>query len=70
MKFLLINPTARYWRVGTRPVLGAPPCSDSRCFRAFYVAAAMPPGVETTIVDEEVEPIDLRRTPISLAFPS
>ena len=59
MKFLLINPTARYWRMEDK----THPRRATQVFRfsmltSLYVAAAMPPGVETTIVDEEVEPID------------
>ena len=58
IKFLLINPTSAIWRVqgGERP-------RQSRFFRfsmlpSLYVAASMPPYVETRIIDEEVEPID------------
>ena len=58
IKFILINPTAAIWRVqgGERP-------RQSRLFRfsmlpSLYVAASMPPYVETRIIDEEVEPID------------
>jgi radical SAM superfamily enzyme YgiQ (UPF0313 family) len=58
IKFLLINPTSPLWRVGK----GERP----RGFRVFrfsmlpslYVAAAMPPYVKTTLIDEDVEPID------------
>ena len=57
MKFLLINPAAPQWRArpGTRPPLA------TRIFRfsmlsSLCVAAAAPPGVETRILDEEVEP--------------
>jgi radical SAM superfamily enzyme YgiQ (UPF0313 family) len=59
LKFLLINPTASFWRVS-----GAKgPKRSTRMFRfsmlsSLTVAAAMPPGVETRILDEEVEPID------------
>jgi radical SAM superfamily enzyme YgiQ (UPF0313 family) len=58
IKFVLINPTSPLRRadVGERP-----PCP--RVFRfsmlpSLYVAASMPPYVETQIVDEDVEPID------------
>ena len=58
IKFLLINPTSPLWRVSAnqRP-------RNSRVFRfsmlpSLYVAASMPPYVETQIVDEDVEPID------------
>jgi radical SAM superfamily enzyme YgiQ (UPF0313 family) len=60
MKVLLINPTAAAWRVQR----SASPPRATRIFRfsmlsSLYVATAMPPGVETRIVDEEVEPVDL-----------
>jgi radical SAM superfamily enzyme YgiQ (UPF0313 family) len=58
VKFVLINPTSPLWRArdGRQP-------SGPRVFRfsmlpSLYVAAAMPPEVETRIVDEDVEPID------------
>lgn len=58
IKFVLINPTSVTWRVqaGERP-------RCSRFFRfsmlsSLYVAASMPPYVETKIIDEDVEPID------------
>lgn len=59
LKFLLINPTADEWRINP----GEKPRKKTRIFRysmlsSLYVAAAMPSCVETTIVDEEVEPID------------
>jgi radical SAM superfamily enzyme YgiQ (UPF0313 family) len=59
LKFLLINPTAEEWRV--QP--GAMARKKTQIFRysmlsSLYVAAAMPPHVRTTIVDEEVEPVD------------
>jgi radical SAM superfamily enzyme YgiQ (UPF0313 family) len=59
IKFLLINPAAPQWRVspGTKPPMA------TRIFRfsmlsSLYVAAAMPPFVDTRLLDEEVEPID------------
>ncbi|MGB2986598.1 MAG: radical SAM protein [Phycisphaerae bacterium] len=58
VKFVLINPTSPVWRVrnGERP-------RQSRFFRfsvlpSLYVAASMPPYVDTQIIDEDVEPID------------
>lgn len=59
LKYLHINPTNPLWQVkrsGDRP-------HGLRVFRfsmlpSLYVAAAMPPYVETRIIDEEVEPID------------
>ncbi len=59
MRVLLINPTAREWRVRD----GHAPSAKTRYFRfsmlsSLYVAAAMPPDVEVRIVDEDIEPID------------
>jgi radical SAM superfamily enzyme YgiQ (UPF0313 family) len=59
MKFLLVNPTAPEWRVE----VGRPPRRRTRVFRfsmlsSLYVAAAMPAGVETQILDEDVQPVD------------
>ncbi len=58
IKFVLINPTAPLRRVQAS---GQP--RIARVFRfsmlpSLYVAAAMPPYVETQIIDEDVEPID------------
>ncbi len=58
IRFLLINPTSPVWRVeGKRRPRG------SRYFRfsmlpSLCVAASMPAGVDTKIVDEDVEAID------------
>lgn len=59
LKFLLINPTAPYWRVDR----GKSPKKRTKMFRfsmlsSLTVAAAMPANVETRIIDEEVENID------------
>ncbi|MFC1544326.1 B12-binding domain-containing radical SAM protein [Gemmatimonadota bacterium] len=59
LKFLLINPTASEWRTDG----GRNPSRRTRVFRfsmlsSLYVAAAMPSGVGTTILDEDIEPID------------
>ena len=58
VKFVLINPTSplRRARAGKRP-------PSPRYFRfsmlpSLYVAASMPPYVETEILDEDIEPID------------
>ncbi len=58
IKFVLISPTAPVRRAvaGERP-------PGPRVFRfsmlpSLYVAASMPPYVETRIVDEDIEPID------------
>lgn len=60
LRFLLVNPAAPQWRV--KP--GIRPSPVTRIFRfsmlsSLAVAAAMPEGVETRILDEEVEPLDL-----------
>lgn len=59
LRFLLINPTASEWRTDA----GGNPSRRTRVFRfsmlsSLYVAAAMPAGVHTTIIDEDIEPID------------
>ncbi len=59
IKFLLINPTAAQWRVKDREI----PNRRIRAFRfsmlsSLYVAASMPPYVETKIIDEDVEAVD------------
>lgn len=59
IKLLMINPTADRWRVG----VGKSPRKKTRIFRysmlsSLCVAAAMPPFVETELVDEEIMPID------------
>jgi radical SAM superfamily enzyme YgiQ (UPF0313 family) len=58
MRFLLINPSSSLWRA-RRP--GRP--RGRRVFRfsmlpSLQVAAVMPAGVETRIVDEDIEPVD------------
>lgn len=60
LRFLLVNPAAPQWRV----TAGNRPSPVTRVFRfsmlsSLAVAAAMPEGVETRILDEEVEPLDL-----------
>jgi radical SAM superfamily enzyme YgiQ (UPF0313 family) len=59
IKFVLINPTSPLWRVQ-----GEERPHQSRYFRfsmlpSLYVAAAMPPNVETRIMDEDVQALDL-----------
>jgi len=58
VKFVLISPTSPLHRVqsGERP-------RGSRYFRfsmlsSLYVAAAMPPGVETDLIDEDIREVD------------
>ena len=59
LKFLLIKPATPEWRLSDE----AAGAGRTQMFRysmlsSLYVAAAMPPFVETRILDEEVEPID------------
>ena len=59
LKFTLINPTSPLWRIDQR----SQKPKNSSVFRfsmlpSLSVAAAMPDYVETTIIDEDVEPID------------
>jgi len=59
IKFLLINPTAPQWRIKGWEI----PNRRIRAFRfsmlsSLYVAASMPPYVETKIIDEDVETVD------------
>jgi radical SAM superfamily enzyme YgiQ (UPF0313 family) len=59
LKFLLVNPTAPQWRVGS----GVSASKKTQVFRfsmlsSLYVAAALPPGVTAQIVDEEVDVLD------------
>jgi len=59
VRLLLINPTAPEWRVTN----GQAPSRKTKAFRfsmlpSLSAAAAMPPYVQTRIVDEDVEPID------------
>jgi hypothetical protein len=59
MKFLLINPTSPNWRVTP----GQRPRKSTQYFRfcmlsSLYVAASMPPDVQTEILDEDVRALD------------
>ena len=59
LKFLLIKPATPEWRLSDE----ATSAGRTQMFRfsmlsSLYVAAAMPPNVETRILDEEVEPIN------------
>jgi radical SAM superfamily enzyme YgiQ (UPF0313 family) len=59
IRFLLINPAAPQWRVPP----GGAASPATRFFRfsmlsSLYVAAALPPDVTPTIVDEEIEALD------------
>jgi radical SAM superfamily enzyme YgiQ (UPF0313 family) len=59
IKFLMINPTSPHWRAEAEKGPG----KRTRAFRfsmhtSLAVSAAMPPCVETRILDEDVEPVD------------
>jgi radical SAM superfamily enzyme YgiQ (UPF0313 family) len=58
MRFLLINPTSPFRRAEAPGVYRGPRAFRFSMLSSLYVAASMPPGVETRIVDEDVEPID------------
>ena len=58
MKFLLINPTSPLRRAAAPGVYRGPRAFRFSMLSSLYVAASMPPGVETRILDEDVEPID------------
>ena len=58
MRFLLVNPTSPLWRArAAGRTRGARPFRFSM-LTSLYVAAAMPPGVRTRILDEDAEPVD------------
>jgi len=58
MKVLLVNPTSPLWRTRAPGEYRGPRAFRFSMLSSLYVAAAMPPGVETRIVDEDVEPVD------------
>jgi radical SAM superfamily enzyme YgiQ (UPF0313 family) len=58
IKFLLLNPTSPTWRVCGRGRARGPRLFRFSMLSSLYVAACMPPYVETKIVDEDVEAID------------
>jgi radical SAM superfamily enzyme YgiQ (UPF0313 family) len=58
VRFLLVNPTSPLWRASAPGrTRGARPFRFSM-LTSLYVAAAMPNGVRTRILDEDVEPVD------------
>jgi radical SAM superfamily enzyme YgiQ (UPF0313 family) len=58
LKLDLISPTASIWRAQRRGVPRGPRVFRFSMLPSLSVAAAMPAGVETRIIDENVEPID------------
>ncbi|NIR43771.1 MAG: B12-binding domain-containing radical SAM protein [Gemmatimonadetes bacterium] len=59
IKFLLINPTSPLWRACERGRPRGPRVFRFSMLPSLSIAAAMPPEVETRILDEDVEPIDI-----------
>lgn len=58
LRFLLVSPTSPLWRARAA---GRPRGARSHRFSmltSLYVAASMPPGTRTRLVDEDVEPVD------------
>ena len=58
MKLLLVSPTSPLWRTRAPGEYRGPRAFRFSMLSSLYVAAAMPPGVETRVVDEDVEPVD------------
>jgi len=58
VKVLLVSPTSPLWRTQAAGAYRGPRAFRFSMLSSLYVAAAMPPGVETRIVDEDVEPVD------------
>jgi radical SAM superfamily enzyme YgiQ (UPF0313 family) len=58
IKFDLISPTASIWRATRRGKPRGPRTFRFSMLPSLAVAAAMPAGVETRIIDENVEPVD------------
>jgi radical SAM superfamily enzyme YgiQ (UPF0313 family) len=58
VKFLLVNPTSPLWRAPARGATRGPRAFRFSMLSSLYVAASMPPDVETRILDEDVEPVD------------
>ncbi len=58
LKFDLISPTASIWRAQRKGKTRGPRVFRFSMLPSLAVAASMPPGVETRIIDENVEPVD------------
>jgi len=58
LKFDLISPTAAIWRARRKGKTRGPRVFRFSMLPSQAVAASMPPGVETRIIDENVEPVD------------
>ncbi len=58
LKFDLISPTASIWRAQRKGGTRGPRVFRFSMLPSLAVAASMPDGVETRIIDENVEPVD------------
>ena len=58
LKFDLISPTAAIWRAQRKGGTRGPRVFRFSMLPSLAVAASMPEGVETRIIDENVEPVD------------
>jgi radical SAM superfamily enzyme YgiQ (UPF0313 family) len=58
IKIALINPTSHLRRVSAEQEPRVPRVFRFSMLTSLYVAASMPPWVETRIIDEDLEPID------------
>jgi hypothetical protein len=58
LKFDLISPTASIWRAQRKGHTRGPRVFRFSMLPSLSVAASMPSGVETRIIDENVEPVD------------
>ncbi len=58
LSFLLVNPTSPLWRARAAGRTRGARSHRFSMLTSLYVAAAMPPGTRTRLVDEDVEPID------------
>lgn len=57
-RFLLVNPTSDLWRVSAPGRYRGRRTFRFSMLTSLYVAASMPEGVQTRILDEDVEPLD------------
>ena len=58
MKLLLVSPTSPLWRTQAPGAYRGARAFRFSMLSSLYVAAAMPPDVDTRLVDEDVEPVD------------
>lgn len=58
MTFLLVSPTSPLWRARASGRTRGARSHRFSMLTSLYVAASMPPGVRTRLLDEDVEPVD------------